>query len=764
MNRSSHWFEAWVLALFLAMLPWTGAQAAGATGQQESLMAVQARSAPLALSSDGKWRLHVDADRVLHRVFVSDVRVAQQFQLPLKVRTLSASRSGRRVAFTSDSSCVGLVDFGAGVASKPTLRWLPSAPAVDQARDADAPVLKVPGLPADHECGGQLDSMRREMALSDDGRWLATADHVLDVDTQRVIATLNINPGYVLRFQFLPDGKKLFVASAVLGDRWEGPAEPSHLQFSVWDPASGKLDRLISMDGPGIPQEFFQSYSAATDLLFYVDSRRHRRALAEVPPRYDVPLELHQTRLGGCKSVGRSVFPMAEWDWQSMVVDPLGRWVAGVRSVARDEKGRRDAGGVVEWLEVFDLSNHQLIAKRAFKQSGYGLVPLPDGSAIFGLTGPGIDQNGWLQESEGLSVGDLVRLDLPLDRLKETRPAPEPWQSDCLLEDEVKGARNVQRQDRKARLLWSVTAPEIENPCDYSRKPYSFVMPDQTLWVDDSGSIQQIDARTGKALKKLPAPYKAKTCHLPVPASGGFVSYEGDMLVWRVLESGAIAPPRLIDRRPGWRVWSVRWDQDVRALVGYWMAKPESLPANVKSREFKDFRVVLYHPQTLVRLSEVETASDANEIGGDGEPSPLSPCQRAAGPQTEGHDWRLSHFDSFRAYQCGPSAGQTRTVLWSHIDIRPDIQPKNEPESVWVGIRRVWGEVDGVAVAQDGKRLLVYEIASRRELAHFESDSFDGDHLVAVHLLPQHSLVVVETHIHPELGQEKRRLSAYAYR
>lgn len=760
MNRSAHWFEAWVLALFLAMLPWTGAQAAGATGQQEALMAVQARSAPLALSRDGQWRLHVDSDRVLHRVFVSDGRGAQQFQLPLKARTLSVSRSGRRVAFTSDSSCVGLVDFGAGVAAKPSLRWLPSAPAVDQARDADAPDLKLPGLPADHECGGQLDSMRREMALSDDGRWLATADQVLDVDTERVIATLNINPGYVLRFQFLPDGKKLFVASAVLGELWEGPAEPSHLQFSVWDLASGTLDRLISMDGPGIPQEFFQSYSAATDLLFYVDSRRRRRALAEVPPRYDVLLELHQTRLGACKPVRRAVFPLHTWEWQSMVVDPGGRWVAGVRSTAGSEEERRKAGDVVEWLEVFDLSTRQMIAKRPFNQSVYGLVALLDGSAVLGLTGPAIDQHGFAHEKKGVLTGKVVRLNVPLERLATAKAVPEAWQDACLVEDEVEGARNVQRQDRKARLLWSVTAPEIENPCDYRRKPYSFVMADQTIWVDDSGSIQQIDALTGKAMRKLPAPYKAKTCHLPVPASGGFVSYEGDTLVWRALESGATAPPKLVDRRPGWRVWSVRWDQDVRALVGYWIAKPESFPANVMPQEFKDFRVVLYHPQSLVRLSEVKTASDANEIGGDGEPSPLSPCQRAAGPQTEGHDWRLSHFDSFRAHQCGSSGGQTRTVFWSHIDIRP----KKTPEGVWARKRRVWGEVDGVAVAQDGQKLLVYEIATRRELAQIESDSFDGDHLVAVHLLPKQSLVLVETFLKPELGHEERRLSAYSYR
>jgi hypothetical protein len=199
-------------------------------------------------------------------------------------------------------------------------------------------------------------------------------------------------------------------------------------------------------------------------------------------------------------------------------------------------------------------------------------------------------------------------------------------------------------------------------------------------------------------------------------------------------------------------------------LLVNWVAKPETYPAQDANGAFKSHKVTYLDPKSLAKLTEVATTEADYENGDEGELSFYAACQRATGPQLSGHDWRLSHFDSFRAYQCGPSAGQTRTVLWSHIDIRPDIQPKNAPESVWAGMRRVWGEVDGVAVAQDGKRLLVYEIASRRELAHFESDSFDGDHLVAVHLLPQHSLVVVETYLYPELGHEKRRLSAYSYR
>jgi hypothetical protein len=207
MNRPNRRVDVWMLALLLAVLPCSWAFAGGATGQQEALMAVQARSAPLAVSGDGVWRLHVDRDHVLHRVSVRNEQLAHRFQLPLKARTLSVSVSGQRVVFTSDSSCVGLVDFGSDGAATPTLRWLPGGPAVARAPDADAPDHKVPGLPADHECGGSLDSMDRAIALSADGRWLATAWQVVDVDTLQVVATLDAMSNYVLSLEFLPDGK-----------------------------------------------------------------------------------------------------------------------------------------------------------------------------------------------------------------------------------------------------------------------------------------------------------------------------------------------------------------------------------------------------------------------------------------------------------------------------------------------------------------------------------------------------------------------------
>lgn len=765
MNRPNRRLDVWMLALLLALLPCSWAFADGATGQQEALMAVQARSAPLALSGDGEWRLHVDSDHVLHRVSVRDEQLAQRFQLPLKARTLSASVSGQRVAFTSDSSCVGLVDFGSDGAATPTLRWLPSGPAVAPPQNADAPDHKVPGLPADHECGGWLDSMDRAIALSADGRWLATASQVIDVDARHVVATLDAMHPYVLSLEFLPDGKKLLIASAVLGERWEAAAEPSHLQFSVWNLQSGRLDRLISLDEHldlGVPQAYFHSYSSATGLLFRVDAQRHLRAMAKAPHGDDAPLELVQTGLGACKPVWRPVFPLVAREWQSMVVDPRGRWVAGVRPASRSEAGRQGAGDVVEWLEVFDLGTRRLITKRPFVQSVYGLVALPDGSAILGLTGPEIDQFGFQQEKEGVATGEMFRLDVPLARVKRPQPMSAPWQDACLVEDEVKGARTLQQPGRNARLLWSITATELENLCDYiQQETYSFLMPDQTLWMGSRAGISQIDPLTGRRLKTLPAPYKAKACHLPVPQSGGFISYEGDTLVWRALEAGVAVGRKVIDRRPGWRVRYVRWDEAAGALVVYWVAKPRNRLDGSQDDMLEDMAVVLHHPQTLVKLSEVATTTAGNEMGGDGEPPQPAPCQREAGPQTTGHDWRVSHFGSFRAYECGPAPGQTRTVLWSHIDVHPRVVSSEQDR-----VRRAWAVADGVAVAQDGNRLQVFDIKRRREMARIGIDQgeMNWDNPVAVHLLPGSALVLVETADTAPSGATQIRLNMYSYR
>src|ERR1700761_1412662 len=96
-----------VLSLPLA-LP---AHASGDTAEDNARAQAAALVAPLTLSADGLWRLHVDGHGVLHRVNLAEPSQQSQASLPTSVRRLSASRSGQKVAFATTTGCVGLTDF-----------------------------------------------------------------------------------------------------------------------------------------------------------------------------------------------------------------------------------------------------------------------------------------------------------------------------------------------------------------------------------------------------------------------------------------------------------------------------------------------------------------------------------------------------------------------------------------------------------------------------------------------------------------------------
>jgi hypothetical protein len=60
-----------LLSLLLAAAP-LSALASGPTWEEDMLGDFAVRAAPLALSADGRFRLHVDANHVLHRVALAD--------------------------------------------------------------------------------------------------------------------------------------------------------------------------------------------------------------------------------------------------------------------------------------------------------------------------------------------------------------------------------------------------------------------------------------------------------------------------------------------------------------------------------------------------------------------------------------------------------------------------------------------------------------------------------------------------------------------
>jgi hypothetical protein len=262
----------------LAHLP---AHARGDTVEESALATVEARRAPLTLSANGQWRLHVDAMNVLHRTHLADEKRAQRIVLPQAGLRVAASRSGQRVAVSTGSACVALVDFGDTVATAPTLTWVPSGPSNPSAESLDFGGTE---MPSEKDCGS-VGLGNSPVAISTDGRWLATPSQVYDIDTKTVIARLpghsnGIGRRYPLKLEFVDNNAKLLMVSATLGEGYESLSLPSNLQFAVCDLSSKALYNLFSLNNATfwLSQSFFVDYSAQTGALYWVNADRFLRA------------------------------------------------------------------------------------------------------------------------------------------------------------------------------------------------------------------------------------------------------------------------------------------------------------------------------------------------------------------------------------------------------------------------------------------------------------------------------------------------------
>jgi len=127
-----------------------------------------------------------------------------------------------------------------------------------------------PQLPA--TCGDH--AFLAPVAISSDGKLVATAGAVVDAATNRVVASLPpLRLGHVLRLQFVDHDARLLIAGATMGEHRESASDPSGLSFSVWDLASKTLVNDIEIgDTPLAVADAMQvGFSPQTGALFYVD-------------------------------------------------------------------------------------------------------------------------------------------------------------------------------------------------------------------------------------------------------------------------------------------------------------------------------------------------------------------------------------------------------------------------------------------------------------------------------------------------------------
>jgi hypothetical protein len=727
-----------ILSLAVLLGLSASAPAAGFSAQEARLLEIQAARAPLALSGDGAWRLHVDAHDVLHRASLADPAQETTLQLPPGVRLLAASADGRRVALATRSQCTGLVDFGAQNGAAASIAWRPWIVNAEGRPLGPADGAWVAAMPAD--CGGGPQAAA--VAISSDGRWIATPDAVIDTTTQRIAASLPASPRTrVLRLQFVAHDARLLIAAATLPDA----TGPGRLDFSVWDLASKSLVNDLSLDAPLAARAALQvDFSERTGALFAVDERR--RALAQ---QAAAPLDLVQFAPGACGAAPRVRAQVGDDLGAAFVVDPYGRWIASARPLDAARDAAELATGARSVLVVQDMATGRPLERVTSKFALGGLATTPAGDRLFALATQPVEPEtgetiaGWPAVPDDERVVDVA---VPAAALNATRDTAKAWDAGvCREPGETPGARAQARAERVLKPLWSrdlgtdataVAAPTL--PCATAAHDASvFATRDGGLWLDQGTQVTKLDPATGTTSTALPTPRARNVCSVVTPGGTGFLNASGDTLTWRPLAS-ATDPTRrrVVERRAGWTATLLPVRGEVARVA--WSSPSQGI-------------VVADYDANGKRLRETATSEAAfgDDPAGPADAAP-APCHDARGtPIAIGWDWRAGPFGSQRGSTCGPLPGMARLVWWSGASIAPRAD-RSAP------LLRAQPSIDGaIAVSADDTQLHVVNLALQREIAQIDlGDGFDGRTWV----LAAKKLVLLEA-----TGADGRRwLRAYA--
>jgi hypothetical protein len=743
-----HRFLSTAAAASLALLGSAPACAAAFTAQEVRLLEVDAARAPLALSGDGAWRLHVDTQDVLHRVSLADSSKDTTVQLPHGVRMLSASADGLRVALSTDRRCVGLVDFS-GAAAKVSWRpWVVDGDGVALGAERAGWVAQQPAT-----CG--KGPFVEPVAISSDGRLLATSQSVVDTATNAVVASLPTEHSHVLRLQFVDHDARLLIASATLGTRPQHAPEPGSLGFSVWDLASKSLVNDVEIDDTPLraAAALQVGFSPQTGALFYVDERRRERVLqaaipGQAPPA--PPLELVQLAPGACGVAPRTRALLADDIGASVVVDPYGRWFASAHPLSPARDAAELATGARWVLVVQDMASGRTLERVTSRYALNGLAATPDGATLFALASQPIEP-----ETGELVVGSpavpdaerVLEVKLPEAATTATRDTARAWERGfCKESGEAPGARAMARSEHLLQPQWTrdlgsssvSSAPEAAARCGTDAGGNAlFRTPDGSLWLDSSTQVARIDPRTGALSAGLPTPRSDKVCSVVTPAGNGFLNVTGDTLTWRPLAAaGDPSRRRVVDRHPGWSAsFAARRAEVVRVL---WVAGQRAAVERDGDGVAQNLLVIDYDSSGK-RVNETRTTEAADEDGSfDRDDAALPPpCHDASGmPLAIGYDWRAGPFGSQRALTCGPLPGMARLVWWSGATIAPRLDD-SEPTA------RPTPALDGaIAVVADDLQLHVVNLALQREFAQID---LSGAAVGRAWVLAAKRLVLVES-------------------
>lgn len=714
--------------LVAALLPCGVALANNDTFEDDLLGDLAKPLAPLALSADGRTRVHVDDHRVLHRVSLADPAHDQAFQLPAPVRAVAASRTAQKVALRTDAGCVGLVDFGADDAH-PVLRWWRAsfpgerhpAPAGWPAWVDEAPAACAP------PDGVAVSMSWPALALSPDGRLLATDRDVVDTQTDRLLASLRAP---AIRVRFVAGGRRLLAQSLVSSDRDESyNAGLSESIVGVWDLPAGSLSGLRRRRVPELSANVLAlDVPAGGRVAWWVDEAWP----AGAPPGGASRLTLHRWDLGGCgPAADVAVASLPAGHVRQLVVDPLGRWVA----TASDAADPAQAGV----LRVQSLADGRVLLRRPLADARDGLLATPDGTRLIGLEGGKVNEMP-------IDVHDL-RPAAAGASAPAASAAPDAAEG-CVVDGASAASRELARTVHPLVRAWERRWPLSDGgaaeatpslcPDSASGSGPAFLRADGSFWDDRGALIALVNPDTGADVRVASTPRRPSVCSVTGPGLPAWFNVQGDTLTLRAFDDAANAR-RVLEQRPGWTASELM--ALPRAVRVVWRARPGTVKPSPSGESPRDLVVAVYDAAGR-RLGQHVQDADGYDFAGDAAQDlwasdVMPPCVDAAGPIV-GPDWRLDVFNGFRADDCGPAGAPRVTRLWADIDIRA------RPGAVFdaAATRVAWGRDGDLAVAQQDDALRVFDVAQRRELGQV---ALRGAVLKSVAVSASRRLLLVKT-------------------
>lgn len=674
---------------------------------------------PLAVSADGRFRVHVDAAGNLRRIALADRRLVQTLPLGAPALLLSASRTAQKVAVLTEGGCIGVADFGA---QPPAVTWAPK-----QASSNESDLLSrawTARAPERCEGDGTNAGGLPALALSVDGKLLAWRDRVVDIDRHRLVGRL---PAEATTLRFVDDDRKLFAGFVASGYQDEGLASPDSAVVAVWDLASGELQAVLD-DDHGLridATHMFSAYSPATGVAWWVNTSHWQADIRQDGGGVShYSLRLDAARPGSCGAAAqRARLEDAEGD--ALVIDPFGRWAATIARLGPDATTKIGPDGSA--LQFFDLASGRRLQALSFPFQLRGAVASADGDRLFALAAavPSRETGVRAAVVPGIAPGaELREIPAPASALATRRDdVATAWTRDaCRIEDEEPGARRVARAVGTLARAWSMTLSDPTRTPAGDAVPVTFVRPDGSLWLARAHDLAQLEPATGRPLRTLPLPAGDKAVSRYDPRTDGFVNVQGDTVTWRAAGGGG---RRLIDSSATLIVDG--FDLRGRLVLVSWAPKPGApLPKGETGMDDPySRRFVFYDVASGRRVSEqAGSSAGANyatwdELSRRQAGFGLKTCHDQAGAIDSGFDWRIDMLDTVRAWRCQSSGA--RTVFWEGTQLQRD-PATGQARSVQP--RQVLATDGPLAVVYEDNRLRVFDAAARSELGSIE---FGGD-------------------------------------